>query len=177
MTPEYASPEQVRGEPVTTATDVYSLGVLLYELLTGQPPYRLNSRAPAEVARVVCESVPIPPSTVVTTIRYVPSAYVKVGDVQGRPLNPNLGDTGGALASYRKAISIYESLRAPVRDQPAVRRGLATAYMRLSEVLGRTGETAEALTFARESLDVPRCSSRERSTAPIWRRSRARAKN
>ena len=78
MTPEYASPEQVRGEPVTTATDVYSLGVLLYELLTGQPPYRLESRAPAEVVRVVCESLPVRPSTVVTTIRYVPDADVAV---------------------------------------------------------------------------------------------------
>ena len=78
MTPEYASPEQVRGEPVTTATDVYSLGVLLYELLTGQPPYRLESRAPAEVVHVVCESLPVRPSTSSRQSAYVPDTDVAV---------------------------------------------------------------------------------------------------
>jgi eukaryotic-like serine/threonine-protein kinase len=66
MTPEYASPEQVRGEPITTASDVYSLGVVLYELLTGHRPYRLKSRAPHEVMRAVCDSEPERPSTAVT---------------------------------------------------------------------------------------------------------------
>ncbi len=66
MTPEYASPEQVRGEVVTTATDVYSLGVLLYEFLTGRQPYRLTSRALPEIVRVVCEEAPVQPSLAVT---------------------------------------------------------------------------------------------------------------
>jgi eukaryotic-like serine/threonine-protein kinase len=55
MTPEYASPEQVRGESVTTASDVYSLGVVLYQLLTGQQPYRLKTRTPEEISRAITE--------------------------------------------------------------------------------------------------------------------------
>jgi serine/threonine protein kinase len=63
MTPEYASPEQVRGEPMTTVSDVYSLGVLLYRLLTGHPPYRLKTRRPEEIAEAVCNQQPGKPST------------------------------------------------------------------------------------------------------------------
>jgi serine/threonine protein kinase/tetratricopeptide (TPR) repeat protein len=66
MTPEYASPEQVQGAPTTPTTDVYSLGVLLYELLTGHRPYRLRNRAPYEIARVICEEAPAPPSIMIT---------------------------------------------------------------------------------------------------------------
>ncbi len=66
MTPEYACPEQIRGEAVTTATDVYSLGVVLYELLSGQRPYRITTTNPLEVARVICEEEPKRPSTAVT---------------------------------------------------------------------------------------------------------------
>ncbi len=66
LTPQYAAPEQLRGEAVTTATDVYALGVLLYELLAGQPPYRLATSSPAEWERVVGEVQPPRPSAAVT---------------------------------------------------------------------------------------------------------------
>ena len=65
MTPEYAAPEQVRGESVTTATDVYALGAVLYELLTSQRAHRFERRTPLEYERVVCDTEPERPSTVV----------------------------------------------------------------------------------------------------------------
>ncbi len=61
LTPEYASPEQVRGEPVTTATDVYQLGLLLYELAAGRRPLPAPQR-PAELERVICDVEPKAPS-------------------------------------------------------------------------------------------------------------------
>lgn len=66
MTPEYASPEQVKGDKIMTTSDVYSLGVLLYELLTGQRPYRLKMRTPEEISRAITEQEPERPSTAVT---------------------------------------------------------------------------------------------------------------
>src|SRR5579862_4522499 len=66
MTPEYASPEQVRGDQVTTSTDVYALGVLLYELLAGRRPFQLATTSPFEMARIICEQEPELPSVVST---------------------------------------------------------------------------------------------------------------
>jgi eukaryotic-like serine/threonine-protein kinase len=65
LTPEYASPEQVRGQTVTTASDVYALGVVLYELLTGQRPYGATARSPHDLERAVCETDPVRPSLMV----------------------------------------------------------------------------------------------------------------
>jgi eukaryotic-like serine/threonine-protein kinase len=358
MTPEYASPEQVRGEPVTTATDIYSLGVLLYELLTGRLPYRLTGRTSADIARVVCESTPERPSTAVTRVgdreaadapttsgatrrseaqpstasargtgtdrlrrrlagdldnivlkalskepgrryasvdqfsedirrhltgltviarkdtigyrtakfvrrnraivataaltlvaliagiistawqasaarreraraearfddvrqlanaslfslhdairelpgatparqllvsqgmeyldklsrdagdradlqRELASGYLKLADVLGRPFNPNLGDTAAALANYRKAAAIYESIGAASSPDPTLRRELATAYLRLSEVLSPSGDTAEALSFAKKGLALQREAGSDATLSPDARR-------
>ena len=63
LTPDYASPEQVRGEPIGTSSDIYSLGVLLFELLTDRRPYLMADNRPSTIERAVCDTDPPPPST------------------------------------------------------------------------------------------------------------------
>ena len=75
MTPEYASPEQIRSETITTASDVYSLGVVLYQLLTGCSPYPGETHSSHELARAVCDTEPGRPSTAV-----LKSQTVRTGD-------------------------------------------------------------------------------------------------
>lgn len=62
MSPRYASPEQVRGDPVTTASDIYALGVLLFELMTGNFPYEFKVRTAAGIERTICDTEPGCPS-------------------------------------------------------------------------------------------------------------------
>ena len=83
MTPEFASPEQARGEAITTLSDVYSLGVLLYKMLTGQVPVRLTSRRAAEIEREICETNPIRPSVAARTT----GAWSKIGEDAARDLD------------------------------------------------------------------------------------------
>jgi eukaryotic-like serine/threonine-protein kinase len=104
MTPEYASPEQVQGGATTPSTDVYSLGVLLYELLTGHRPYRLINRAPHEMARVICEEEPTPPSIIITRpADLLPNTYR--GDDEATTLKKVYSARAATLEMLRRQLT------------------------------------------------------------------------
>lgn len=75
MTPDYASPEQVRGDKITFSSDIYSLGVLLYELLTGHRPFDFKDKSLHEISNEICETPPIKPSEVITCEANLLSQY------------------------------------------------------------------------------------------------------
>jgi non-specific serine/threonine protein kinase/serine/threonine-protein kinase len=98
LTPEYASPEQLRGEEVSTSSDVYSLGVLLYELVTGARPYPTRAEGAAELVRTVLEKDPVRPSTAVVATAAAPTP--RDPTTRALPLPP-----AGGSAALGRALS------------------------------------------------------------------------
>ncbi len=103
MTPDYASPEQARLESVTTATDVYLLGALLYELLTGHRPHRFKNYQPQEVLHAICDVDPERPSTVVTRTIDMP----RPAGTTGKTVTPESVSRGreGSVERLKKRLS------------------------------------------------------------------------
>lgn len=105
MTPEFASPEQARGEAITTLSDVYSLGVLLYKMLTERVPVRVASQRAAEIEREICETLPIRASVAARQTNAWGAVWSKIGTDAARDL-----DTILTVALHKDAARRYASV-------------------------------------------------------------------
>lgn len=144
MTPEYASPEQLRGEPVTTAADVYALGVLLYLLLAGRHPHRFESRAPGDVERTIRER-PAPPPSETASEEYPARRGRLRGDLDNVILTAIRPEVERRYASVGRLRADIRSHLAgfPVTARPATWRYRAGKFVRRH----RAGLAAASLVF------------------------------
>lgn len=153
MTPEYASPEQVRGQAMGPTSDIYSLGVLLYELLTGSRPYTIDTLTPAQVEHSVCETIPPDPSARVALMRSPPPPGLHEGHVLRKKLRGDLDRI--VMTALRKAPQQrYQSAAAFAGDierylhgLPVKARGTSKLY-RASRFVARNRVVVAAVAFA-----------------------------
>jgi eukaryotic-like serine/threonine-protein kinase len=125
LTPEYASPEQIRGEAVTTVSDVYSLGVILYELLTGKSPYKINPGNLNEIVRAVCEIEPVRPSLVPSSNSKLRSRKTLRGDLDNIILKALRKEPAHR---YHSVEALNEDLQRHLKGLPVSARRDTFAY-------------------------------------------------
>jgi TolB-like protein/Tfp pilus assembly protein PilF len=151
MTLRYASPEQIRNQPITAASDVYSLGVLLYELLTGSPPYPLEGIGRQEAERVVSEQIP-----------QVPSAAIAAGGGAAASRRRLIGDLDAIVMTalrkdpsrrYATAHALADDLERHLTGQPVAARGERLAF-RVRDYMRRRRRAARWVAVALAVLAV-----------------------
>jgi len=135
LTPDYASPEQIRGEPATVAADIYSLGVILYELLAGSRPLHFSTRSPEEILRVATQEEPALPSTVAARS---PEAADRRGDTTRQLRRRLAGDLDFVILKslekdpkrrYGSVDQLAQDIRRHLAGLPVLARGRSTTYL------------------------------------------------
>jgi serine/threonine protein kinase len=182
LTPEYSSPEQVLGTPITTATDVYLLGVLLYELLAGRHPVSVRENLPHEVMKAVCDTDPAKPSAAATAAgdRHDLRRRIKgeLDDIVMLALKKDPRRRYASVAQFRDDIDRYrrglpvlaEGDRLSYRARKFLRRNLASATAVSLVILSLTAGIWVSAGEAKRARQEQRLADEQRTIADVQRR-------